>query len=255
MLPHDDVGAGPAILLLHAGIADRSMWREHLLPLAAGGHRVVALDLPGHGEAELSPDPQPSWAEVMQALDALAIDRAVLVGNSFGGAVALRVAAVAPARVSGLVLISAPAPGLDASPELLHVWEQEEAALEMGDIERAVRVIVDAWTAPYAQPALREHVAAMQRRAFELQHGAVPAPEHDDPLESDPAALARIEVPALVAAGDRDMVDFRDGAELLARKLPNARHAVIEGAGHLAPLETPAAFRTLVLDFLAEKGL
>jgi len=255
MLPHDEVGSGSALVLLHAGIADRTMWQDLLLPLSSDGHRVVALDLPGYGDAPRSSDPQSSWAEVLQTLDDLSIDRAVLVGNSFGGAVALRVAVVAPARVAGLVLVSAAAPGLPASAELRHVWDEEQAALEMGDIERAVRVIVDAWTAPYAAPELRERVARMQRRAFELQHGAVPSPEPEDPLERDPGALARIEVPVLVAAGDRDMSDFREGAELLAHDIPGARAVLIEGAGHLAPLETPEAFRRLLGDFLLEHGL
>jgi len=57
-----------------------------------------------------------------------------------------------------------------------------------------------------------------------------------------------------VAAGEHDMSDFRDGAEVLARTLPHARHAVIEGAGHLAPLETPEAFRELLLEFLSAPG-
>lgn len=56
--------------------------------------------------------------------------------------------------------------------------------------------------------------------------------------------------PALIAAGERDRLDFRQGAERLAETLPNARHVVVEGAGHLAPLETSEAFQALTLDFL-----
>jgi len=88
----------------------------------------------------------------------------------------------------------------------------------------------------------------MQRRAYAL--GDPATTEAPDPVEEDPGALARLDVPTLVAAGERDMRDFRDGAEVLARTLPRARHAVIEGAGHLAPLETPEEFRELVLAFL-----
>jgi 3-oxoadipate enol-lactonase len=47
LLPHDDVGTGLAVVLLHAGIADRTMWAEHLRPVAAAGYRVVAMDVPG----------------------------------------------------------------------------------------------------------------------------------------------------------------------------------------------------------------
>jgi pimeloyl-ACP methyl ester carboxylesterase len=55
----------------------------------------------------------------------------------------------------------------------------------------------------------------------------------------------------LLAAGEQDMPDFKQGAQEFANVLPNARRVVITGAGHLAPLETPDAFRRLVLDFLS----
>ena len=59
-------------------------------------------------------------------------------------------------------------------------------------------------------------------------------------------------MPVLVAAGELDMPDFRDGAELLAARLPDARRVEIAGAGHLAPLEQPDAFRELLLGYLKE---
>lgn len=59
-LPHDDVGAGPALVLLHAGVADRRIWSEHLQPLAGAGFRALALDLPGFGDAPVDPPAEPS---------------------------------------------------------------------------------------------------------------------------------------------------------------------------------------------------
>src|SRR5579862_5325650 len=50
-LPHDLIGAGPAVVLVHAGVADRAMWSDHLQPLAREGYRVLALDMPGFGDA------------------------------------------------------------------------------------------------------------------------------------------------------------------------------------------------------------
>ena len=90
----------------------------------------------------------------------------------------------------------------------------------------------------------------MQRRTYALQAGVTTVTQAPDPVEHHPDALTRLDVPALVAAGERDMIDFRQGAEELARALPGARHAVIGGAGHLAPLEAPEAFRELLLAFL-----
>jgi len=245
VLPHDDLGDGPAVVLLHAGIADRTMWAEHLPALAGAGLRAVALDLPGFGEAPIEPGEQAPWADVLRAMDALSIERATLVGNSLGGAVALRVAVLAPERVTSLVLVSAPAPGLEPSPQLRAAWEAEESALERGDLDAAAGAVAGAWTVP----ELRERVAAMQRRAYGLGIGAdyVEAP---DPLDGDPDAVARLRMPALVAVGEHDMRDFHDAADALVRALPDSRRAVIAGAGHLAPLETPEAFRALLLEFL-----
>lgn len=250
MLPHDEAGSGPALVLLHAGVADRTMWSEHLEPLADAGYRAVAVDLPGFGGAPVTPGEQAPWADVLRGMDELSIDRAALVGNSFGGAVALRAALVAPDRVSALALISASSPALEPSAELEAAWEAEEAALQRGDIEAAVEAAVDFWTLPEASQELRDRVATMQRRAFALQAEAPPATEAPDPAEARPEALARLSVPTLAAAGELDKRDFVRGAEDLARTLPRARHAVIEGAGHLAPLETPEAFRELVVSFL-----
>jgi pimeloyl-ACP methyl ester carboxylesterase len=250
LLPHDDVGAGPAIVLLHAGIADRTMWREQLGPIADAGYRVVALDLPAFGEAA-PPQQDAPWRDVLQTMDALAIDSAALVGNSFGGGVALRVAVVAPERVTALVLVSAPPPDLDPSSELQAAWEAEESALERGDIEAAVVAVLDAWLPDDTAPELRERVAAMQRHAFEVQTAADEPTEAEDPIEADPEALGRLEMPALVAAGELDMPDFRAGAETLARRLHHARHVLITGAAHLAPLEQPEGFRELLLGFIS----
>ncbi|HYZ82526.1 MAG TPA: alpha/beta hydrolase [Solirubrobacteraceae bacterium] len=241
-LPFDQAGEGPAVVLLHAGVADRTMWAEHLQPLAREGFRVLAFDLPGFGEAGVTPGEQAPWLDVLQAMDAAGIERAALVGNSYGGAVALRVAAVAPERVWALVLVSTPAPGLEPSEELEAAWELEEAALERGDLDAAVAAVADTW----AQPGpVRERVAEMQRRAFAVQADA-DVSEAPDPVE-DLAALEQLDVPALVTAGELDMSDFLEGARRLAEALPSARHVVIEGAGHLAPLEAPDAFRELVL--------
>jgi 3-oxoadipate enol-lactonase len=250
MLPHDEAGSGPALVLLHAGVADRTMWSQHLEPLADAGYRVVAVDLPGFGEAPVTPGEQAPWADVLRAMDELSIERAALVGNSFGGAVALRAALVAPDRVSALALISASSPALEPSSELEAAWEAEEAALQRGDIEAAVEAVVDFWTLPEASPELRGRVATMQRRAFVLQAEAQPTTEAPDPAEERPEYLARLSIRTLAAAGELDKRDFLQGAEDLARTLPGARHAVIEGAGHLAPLETPEAFRELVVSFL-----
>jgi pimeloyl-ACP methyl ester carboxylesterase len=250
MLPCDEAGIGKPLVLLHAGVADRTIWREHLEPLAEAGYRVIAIDLPGFGDAPVPPGAQAPWEDVLRTLKELGVDRAAVVGNSFGAAVALRAAAVAPAAVCALVLVSVPPLDTDPSPELEAAWAAEEAALERGDTDGAVAAVVEAWTQPDAPTELRERVASMQRRALEIQIAAGDVDEAADPLEQHPEALSDLRIPVLLAVGEQDMPDFKRAAEELEATLPQARSAVIEGAGHLAPLEAPGAFRRLVLEFL-----
>jgi 3-oxoadipate enol-lactonase len=250
-LPHEERGDGPAVLLLHAGIADRRMWDEHLDPLAAAGNRAVAVDLPGFGEAVVEREPVAHWEDVVETMDALGIERAAVVGNSFGGAVALRLAAVHPDRVAALVLVSVGAvPDADPSPQLLGAWEAEERARGRGDFAAAVEAVLSAWVRPGAPDAVRERIATMQRRNYDL-HGSGEAEWTPDPLEDDPALLGRIDCPTLLLAGQHDMVDFRDALGTLAAGIPGSRTATIEECGHLAPLEAPEEFRRLALDALA----
>ncbi len=249
-LPRDEAGSGAPLVLIHAGIADRTMYAEHLQPLAVAGYRAIAIDLPGFGEAPSGTGGKGEWGAVLETLDALELKRVALVGCSFGGAVAMRVAAVAPERLTALALFSAPPAVLEPSPALAAAWEAEEAALERNDLDGAVRVVLDAWL-PDATEGLGRRVERMQRRAFTLQAEG-PEEEVPDFLEERPKMLETLRVPTLVAAGEHDMVDFRQGAETLAAAIPGSRLEVIEGAGHLAPLEQPEAFRNLLLAFLAE---
>jgi pimeloyl-ACP methyl ester carboxylesterase len=246
VIPFDEAGSGPAVVLLHAGVADRRMWEDILPRLAGAGFRAIAFDLPGFGEAEVEPGPQAPWDDVLMAMDELGIERAALVGNSFGAAVALRVAVIAPQRVDSLVLVGTPMPG-EPSERLASAWEAEGEALERGDVDAAVDAVAEAWTKP---GPVRELVEEMQRRAFELQLEAGAVEDAPDPVEEDPESLTRIGVPLLAIAGADDMPDFVAGADTLARVVPGARHVVVEGAGHLVPLEAPEAFLALLIDFL-----
>ena len=249
----DHAGDGPAVMLVHAGIADRRMWRPHLPWLADAGWLAIAPDLPGFGEHAPSLDPPAPWDFLRDVLDELAVDRAVIVGNSFGGAVALRLAVTAPERVRGLVMISSPAPGMEPSPQLEQAWTAESEAMNWGDIDGAVDAVVTAWLAPDAPAELRELVAAMQRRAFELDPEGTMPPGRPIPVDAEhPERVGEIVVPALVAAGESEMPDFtweRAGAGRCPS--PHASHHTIAGAGHLAPLEASDAFRALLTGFLA----
>lgn len=253
MVTHDELGAGPPVVLVHAGIADRRMWSiapSLLEALAADGYRAIAVDLPGFGDAAPAPGAQAPWNDLLAALDALEVDGAALVGASYGGAVALRAAALHRGRFWALALASAPAPGIEPSDELVARWAAEEAALDRGDLDGAAETVAELWTLPGAPVAIREYIRDAQRRAFDQQAAAAGLEDAPDPLE-DPERLTAIAVPTLVTFGELDLADFREGARLIARLLPEARLEEIARAGHLAAIEQPARFAATLRGHLA----
>lgn len=229
-----------AIVLVHAGIADNTMW-DALEPLLPAGVPVRRHELRGFGSTS-EPEGPFSHADDLEAI----LDRPVLlIGASFGGLVALSVAARTPALVSALVLMDAPAPDWEFGEQVRGYWAAEEQLIEAGDLAGAADLTVGFWVGE-ASPAVRDQVREMTLRAFELQVG-----KDDNGVELPEISVAEMRVPALLMVGSRDVEDFRRCAEWLARELPDARHVVIEGAAHLPAMERPAETASAIEEFLA----
>jgi pimeloyl-ACP methyl ester carboxylesterase len=132
--------------------------------------------------------------------------------------------------------------------------EEEEAALERGDLNAAVDANVRLWLADGAAPEVRELVADMQHNAFQLQKGH----EQLRMVRLEPPAsgrLAEVRAPTLVLTGDEDVRDIHEIADKLVAEIPGAERATIAGAGHLPSLERPDEFDRVVLGFLAKHGV
>ncbi|GLV86042.1 alpha/beta hydrolase [Streptomyces lavendulae subsp. lavendulae] len=272
-LSHDAAGSGPALLLLHSGVCDRRMWDPQWEALQAAGYRVVRADLRGFGETPAETGDYDPVADVWELLDSLGIERAALVGASYGGKLALAAAARHPERVTALALLASGLPGRAPSAELRAWGAREDALLEADDLEGAVALNVDTWLGPDATPGTRAAVADMQRHAFRVQLAAEaaaetaepPRPGANEPDEADAAQetpptapefdLSGIAAPALAVAGAHDFADYREIAVALADLLPNARHLALDWAGHLPSLERPEEVTALLLDFLTGAGV
>ena len=247
----------PPVVLVHAGVADSRMWDPQWAPFSAA-YRAVRFDLRGFGRSELPPEPYAHGRDLAALLERLGGGPALVVAASMGGAVALEVTVARPDLVAALVLADAALPGHDWSAETRASWDEEAAALERGDLDAAdevnLRTWIDGRRGPSAavDPAVRELVGQMQRRAFELQ---LPVGDDADEQELVPdvaARLGEIRAPTLVLVGAEDLADFREIAERLAREIPRARHVTIASAAHLPSLERPGEFNDLVLGFLGE---
>ena len=240
-------GRGPAVVLVHAGVADARMW-EPLMPALSAAHRVVRYDMRGFGQTRSAPGSYSPSRDLAELLEALGIERAHVVGASLGGLVALELAATEPSRVASLVLLAPALPDIDPSPRLLAFAQAEEQAIAIGRTEDAAEINVRMW-ADASAPDVRELVADMQRVAFEVQRR-----ERADSAELDPPVserLGSIAVPTTIAIGDRDLIDFRDITQRLARELPRASLHQIADSGHLLALDQPAVIARLVARHVA----
>lgn len=252
-------GAGPPVVLIHAGVTDSRLWEPQLRSFPQS-HSVLRVDLPGFGQSPFETNPVSFRGAVRDAMDAERIDRAALVGVSIGGNTSLELTLESPERVSALVLVGAGLPDHEWSKDVESFWTAEEEALESGDLDAAVAANLRMWLAGPRRdlgdiaPGLRELVAEMQMQAFRQQRG------HDDvrmsrlePPESD--RLGEVGVPTLVLTGDEDVGDIHSIADRLADGIPGAERATIAGAAHLPNLERPDEFDRIVLDFLARHGV
>jgi 3-oxoadipate enol-lactonase len=222
----------PHVVLIHAGGLDGRMWR----PLAERLDNRFRLDIPdlrGHGSTPLPPEPYAHAEDLVRLLDDLKVDRAVVIGSSFGGWVALQLATLAPERVRALALLAGTlADTEDWSPEITAFWAQEDALVEADDIEGAVALNVRTWV---REPQVADVVAEMARAALEGQ-GGVEAQERELPVD-----LGAVAVPTLAVSGGLDFPDFARMADRVAATVPSAERAEVPDAGHLIALERPDA--------------
>ncbi|MFJ9695444.1 alpha/beta fold hydrolase [Kitasatospora sp. NPDC101183] len=247
-IPHEVAGEGPAVVLLHSSVCDRRMWDGQWRALVEAGYRVVRLDFRGFGESPMADAPYSDAGDVLDLLDHLGVGSTALVGASYGGKVALEVAASRPGAVTALALLAAGMPGHAHSAELRAFGAREDELLEAGDVAGAVELNVEAWLGPEAGEEARARVREMQRHAFEVQLAATEffrsSPEVD---------LGRVTARCLAVAGAHDFADFREIAAALSGRIAGpARHLELEWAGHLPGLERPEAVTRLLLDFLGE---
>lgn len=242
-LEWDEAGAGTAVLLLHAGIADRRMWDPQMDALA-DRYRLIRYDARGFGESGRIEAPYHPYDDAVAVLDAAGVDNAVVVGSSMGGSCAIDLAIAHPARVSVLVAVGIGPGGRTPDAGLRAGWDAVGAAYEAGDIERAIDLDTGMWVqAPDIAPQVRAWNAAIFARDESNEHE----------LDLDPPAIDRldeIDCPVLAVVGDRDQPFMVDGARALANGVARGRLAVMPGLTHLPSLEAPAAFNAILLDFL-----
>jgi len=250
-------GGSPSVIFLHAGIADRRSFGG-VMDRLSPDFDVAAYDRRRFGATTYRSERHDQVADLRAVLDGLEIDRAVLVGNSRGGEIALNATLAHPDRVEALVLI---APGITGAPGVVPsdvteaeaaIWANLEAAEAAGATEALnlgeIRLWLDGPTAPEGRVGgeLRELALTMNRVARSAE---------DPGVETEPAPawnrLGQLACPVLVVVGDLDLGYLHIRCQWLPDQIPGAQLQVMPGAAHLPAFEQPAEFAVLLRQFLA----
>jgi pimeloyl-ACP methyl ester carboxylesterase len=247
---YEVAGAGEPVVLIHGGFGDRRMWDDQFEVLARD-YRVLRYDHRGFGR---SPAPDTTYSpirDLIQLLDHAEMDRAHIVGNSLGGALAITFAILHPERVRSLTVVASGADGfrypqsdIEAITEVIALMrggKQEEALTKW--LANPMLAVVN------TEPAVKERVERMVRENAGIW--TMDAWPQQPLTPSARERLGRIRVPTLLVIGDRDAASVRRFADSTARMIPRAERVVMEGTDHLPHMEQPAEFNRLLREFIS----
>jgi len=253
-----DEGAGPPIVLLHAGVADLRAWDAMVPPLVAASYRVIRYDARAYGRSTTEDVEFSSRADLRAVMDALGVERAALVGNSRGGQLAFDFAIESPERVVAVVGVGAGVGGYDGgeTPAEVEIEKEYEAvdSAEPFDADALTAFEVGVWGDGPGQPEGR---MAADARALLYEMG-LPLNQPDRvagrEIKLDPPAAERvadIRCPVLAVAGTRDFSNVAATARMLEADAPNARAVLWDDVAHMIGMEQPDRLAAEIVAFLA----
>lgn len=257
MTNYHDVGAGAPALFIHGsgpGVSAWANWRL-ALPVCSQRLRVIAPDMAGFGYTErpagISYNLDTWVGQAVGLLDALEIPRADIVGNSFGGALALALAVRHPQRVRRMVLMGSAGISFPITPALDAVWGYTPS------LENMRRLLdVFAFDRNLVTDELAElRYQASMRPGFQESFSAMfPAPRQRwiEALASREEDIRALDHEALVIHGREDQVIPLSNSLTLAQWIPRSQLHVFGRCGHWTQIEHAARFSRLVSDFLTE---
>jgi pimeloyl-ACP methyl ester carboxylesterase len=250
----ETTGSGPAVVLLHSGTMNLSMWDELVQPLLEAGHQVVRYDERSHGRSSTAITDYHPDDDLEAVLTALDLPAAALIGCSMGGATAMDFALTRPERVTAVALIGGGiSPPTFEDPFVLAQHAEQAAAIEAKDAERYVaallRLGVDGphRSPEQVDPALRERCRQLAMATVAAHHQATGVQLWRDAMSN----LEKITAPVLIVIGELELADLHRIADEAQRRLPDVRRLTLPGVGHLAHLEAPDAVAAAVVSHLA----
>ncbi len=244
---YEECGAGPAaVVLIHDGIAHSVVW-DAVWPAFCKQFHTIRYDRRGYGRSPATTQPYFETDDLQALLKHLQIKRAMLVGSSHGGALAINFTLEHPDLVEQLVLVGAVVDGYGFSDHFLTRTMKNEAPLQKNDVAG----LVANWANdPYV---LAANHAEAKKKLNDLLTASPQDLTHDDmarPTRRAVTRLGEIRIATLILVGDQDIPDVHAHAGVIENGIPHSRRFVVEDAGHLMYMEKPDEFSRLVITFL-----
>ena len=253
-------GAGPALVLVHAGIVDSRAWDPLVPLLTSAGHRVIRYDARGFGRSETDDVEFSNRDDLIAILDGFGVERACLVGNSRGATIAFDTAVEYPERAAAVVLVGGGIGGyeVEPTPEEAAAFDEMEALEEAGTDPETMadfqfRLWIDGLGRPEGRvaPPLRDWLRPMVVGTCD------PSRVYGRPIPLRPPAAERLDaatMPILAIHGALDVSDIEATGRHLAATLPNARFEIVPDVAHLVAVEAPEQVADLILAFVRPLG-
>ncbi len=245
---YESIGEGSPIVLIHGAGQDTTSWRYNI-PFFAKTHRVVALDLPGHGKSEVVLPPINSTSAYAQivwsVIEELELDRPVLVGHSMGSGICLTVALEHGDGIGGVV-------GVDGADRVVGVFAEEihRAYLE-SPLDLQLEMSMESFRSLCSKQTPAERIEEIAQDLLRIYPPVTAADTQAFNAFDISSRSHKIKTPVLLISGSDDFLVTPEMVRETAKRIKDSRAVILDGVGHFPHTEAPDRFNPAVGEFLA----
>ena len=248
---YEEQGKGIPLILIHGGALDKRMWDDQFDEFAKH-FRVIRYDARRHGSTTSEPDTFSHHEDLNRLMDKLNIPKAVILGLSMGGYIAIDFAIAHPEKVIALMPVSSGLTGYEFKDK--EILENQKKINEAQSIDVAVEYIQKSWTyGPYRSAEKIDPAVRNKSKMMYSENIANMKPGIREERLNPPAIgrLQEIKAPTLAIVGDLDMPGIIEIADMIVKNVNSAKKITIKDAAHLVNMEKPKEFNDIVINFIS----
>jgi 3-oxoadipate enol-lactonase len=252
---YEKAGIGEPLLLIHGLDSDSRMWEQQFTSFSQF-FTTIRFDYRGFGKTPMPAGEFQILDDIHDLMNEIGIERAHILGYSYGGTIAPSFALKYPEKVKSLILVSAGMVGYQWSPVLQDYFKRFQETYRENQYDEMLRLLQ--WKSiygPYREEAGLEDVCNFVERMFLEALSIKPRDGKPLPAGDTRRLLPSISVPTLVLVGELDFPDYHHIADFYKKQIPNSYKKLLPGVAHFMNLENPEQFNQEILDFFQIKKI